>query len=66
MSLSLQIEGIEKDEMCPKYRLGLGDRRLALWPIVSQALVKGAQAIFSFPTERNTVWFWDAVFEIKC
>ena len=37
------IEGLEKDEECPEYRVGLGDRRLALWPIVSQTFVKVAQ-----------------------
>ena len=36
----LQIEGLEKDEESPKYRLALGERRLAFQPIVSQALIK--------------------------
>ena len=36
-------QSLEKDEECPKERLVLGDRKLALWPIVSQALLQGAQ-----------------------
>lgn len=42
-ALSLPLSGLEKDEECPEYRVGLGDRRLALWPIVSQTFVKVAQ-----------------------
>ena len=45
VSLSLQIMGLEMDEECPEYRLGLGDRRLALWHIVTQDLVKVAKTL---------------------
>ena len=39
----LPIEGLEKEEDCPKWRLVLGDRILELCPIVIQTLLKGAQ-----------------------
>ena len=38
----MQILGVEKNEEFPKYRLVLGDRKLALWCIVSQELLKGS------------------------
>ena len=37
--LALPIVGLEKDEEYLKRRLVLGDRTLALWPILSQALL---------------------------
>ena len=37
------MEGLEKEEDCPKWRLLLGDRILELGPIVIQTLLKGAQ-----------------------
>ena len=39
----LPIESLEKEEDCPKWRLVLGDRILALCPIVNPTLLKGAQ-----------------------
>ena len=45
MILSLPIEGLEKDEDCPKWRLVLGHRKLELCPIVSQVLRKDSHAI---------------------
>ena len=44
--LSLQIVGLGKDEVCHNYRLVLSDRRFALWPFISQALVIVAQTTF--------------------
>lgn len=46
----LPIECLEKDEECPKKRLILGDRRLALWPIVSQILLNCAQTSYCLTT----------------
>ena len=43
MILSLRIKGLVKDEEYPIERLVLAGKKLALWPIVSQALVNGAQ-----------------------
>ena len=39
----LPIEGLEKEEDCPNWRLVLGDRILELCPAVIQTLLKGAQ-----------------------
>ena len=39
----LPLEGLEKEEDCPKWRLLLGDRILEFCPIVIQTLLKGAQ-----------------------
>ena len=39
----LPMEGLEKEEDCPKWRLVLGDRILELCRIVIQTLLKGAQ-----------------------
>ena len=39
----LPLEGLEKEEDCPKWRLVLGDRILELCRIVIQTLLKGAQ-----------------------
>ena len=39
----METEGLEKDEECPKQRLDLGDRNLALQLTVIQAFVTGAQ-----------------------
>ena len=39
----LPVDGLEKEEVCPKWRLVLGDRILELFPIVIQTLLKGAQ-----------------------
>ena len=39
----LPIEGLEKEEDCPKWRLVWGDRILELCPTVIQILLKGAQ-----------------------
>ena len=49
MTQSLPIEGLEKGEYCQKLRLVLGDRKLALWRIVSQALLKDAQTSIQMP-----------------
>ena len=38
----LPMEGLEKEEDCPKWRLVLGDRILELSPIAIQTLLKGA------------------------
>ena len=37
------MEGLEKEEDCPKWRLVVGDRILDLCRIVTQTLLKGAQ-----------------------
>ena len=37
------MEGLEKEEDAPNWRLVLGDRILELCPIVIQTLLKGAQ-----------------------
>ena len=47
--LTLQIEVLEKDEECPKERLVLSERTLVLWPIVNQALLKGAETSVWIP-----------------
>ena len=39
----LPIEGLEKEEDGPKWRLVLGDRIVELCPIFIQTLLKGAQ-----------------------
>lgn len=43
MYLSLQVVDLEKDEAFSQNRLGFGDRRLAIWPIVSQDFFKIVQ-----------------------
>ena len=43
VTLALPIEGLVKEEMCPKERLVLGDRTLSPGPIVSQSLIKRSQ-----------------------
>ena len=45
----LAIEGLEKEEDCPKWRLIIGDRILELYPIAIQTLLKGAQTTTSMP-----------------
>ena len=45
----LPNECLEQDEECPKLRLVLGDKILAIWPIVRQNLLKGAQTCFQLP-----------------
>ena len=39
----LPLEGLEKEEDGPKWRLVLGDRIFKICPIVIQTLLKGAQ-----------------------
>ena len=48
-TLALTIDCLEKDEDGPKKRLDLGDRKRALWQIVSQDFLKGAQTVVSMP-----------------
>ena len=48
-TLSLKIKDLEKDEECPKYRLVLANRKIEVWPIVSQALLDCAQTVVWLP-----------------